>query len=182
MHIDKKKTTKWPFECVLILKFIYNYSLIALKNNCFSAIATMHPEFFSSNIRALLKTSRIDIDIKRKIMYNAAVRCREATPQLDVFLENCQGGLKSTCSIRNRLYRKLIEQTNTVVDHPAMMRSAAQSATMISSMWLKGVMLKILENSNVSIIKDDFKQFQNIPRGDYALTLLACLARTIIKN
>ena len=48
------------------------------------------------------------------------------------------------------------------------MRSAAQSATMISSMWLKGVMLKILENSNVSIIKDDFKQFQNIPRGDYA--------------
>ncbi len=29
-------------------------------------------------------------------------------------------------------------------------------------------MLKILENSNVSIIKDDFKQFQNIPRGDYA--------------
>ena len=35
-----------------------------------------------------------------------------------------------------------------------MMRSAAQSATMISSMWLKGVMLKILENSNVSIIKD----------------------------
>ena len=31
---------------------------------------------------------------------------------------------------------------------------------MISSMWLKGVMLKILENINVSIIKDDFKQFQ----------------------
>jgi hypothetical protein len=29
----QKKTTKWPPECVLILKFIYNYSLIALKNN-----------------------------------------------------------------------------------------------------------------------------------------------------
>ena len=51
-----------------------------------------------------------------------------------------------------------------------MMRSAVQSATMISTMWLKGVMLKILETSNVSIIKDDFKQFQNIPRGDYAYT------------
>ena len=51
-----------------------------------------------------------------------------------------------------------------------MMRSAAQSATMISTMWLKGVMLKILENSNFSIIKDDSKQFKNIPRGDYAYT------------
>ena len=51
-----------------------------------------------------------------------------------------------------------------------MMRSAAQSATTTCTMWLKGAMLKILENSNVSIIKDDFKQFQNILRDDYAYT------------
>ena len=50
------------------------------------------------------------------------------------------------------------------------MRSAAQSAMTTSTMGLKGAMLKILENSNFQIIKDDFKQFQNILRDDYAYT------------
>jgi hypothetical protein len=47
-----------------------------------------------------------------------------------------------------------------------MMRSAAQSAMTTSTMGLKGAMLKILEKSNLQIIKDDFKQFQNVLRGD----------------
>jgi hypothetical protein len=52
---------------------------------------------------------------------------------------------------------------------------------MISSMWLKGVMLKILENINVSIIKDDFKQFQIFIEMN-KIRLLVCYVQTTIKN